>query len=397
MNRSSTTSAEAERQEAASGREERLESLPSAAEKEALTVGPERFRERFRAILRQISTREPLSEREAEEAFGLVMDGVADEAQIAGLLMGMRVRGETPAELLGAVKAVRSRMQALHAPPPDAIDVCGTGGDGHGTLNVSTSVAFVLAGLGVPVAKHGNRALSSKAGASDVLTALGVPLKDDIATLGADLRERNLAFMAAPHHHPAMRHAAGVRRALGVRTLFNFVGPLANPACVTRQLVGVSDEAWLVPIVDTLEKLGSIRVWAVCGEVTGSALRWIDEITLAGPTHVEALQDGVRHRFTLEPGMAGLVEAPVSAIAGGGPEENARALEALLRGSHGPYRDTVLFNAACGLHIAGRGQILNDAGQVKQDVLRELVAHAAYSIDSGAALGALEAARGVTG
>ena len=354
-------------------------------------------RGRFREILRHIATGKPLSEPEAEEAFGLVMDGVADGAQIAALLMGMRVRGETQDELLGAVKAVRSRMKALHEPPPDAIDVCGTGGDGHGTLNVSTSVAFVLAGLGVSVAKHGNRALSSKAGASDVLTALGVPLKEDIVTLGADLRERNLAFMAAPHHHPAMRHAAGVRRALGVRTLFNFVGPLVNPACVTRQLVGVSDAAWLAPIVDTLAKLGSTRVWAICGEIPGSSLRWIDEITLAGPTHVEAFEGGVRYRFTLEPEMAGLPRAPISAIAGGGAEENARALEALLRGSHGPYRDTVLFNAACGLHIAGRGQVLNDAGQVDCGALRALVKLAASSIESGAALASLEAARGVTG
>ncbi|WP_291365524.1 anthranilate phosphoribosyltransferase [Acetobacter sp. UBA5411] len=354
-------------------------------------------RERFRVILRHVAEGKPLSKAEAEEAFGLVMDGVADGVQIAALLMGMRVRGETQDELLGAVKAVRSRMKALHEPPPDAIDVCGTGGDGHGTLNVSTSVAFVLAGLGVPVAKHGNRALSSKAGASDVLTALGVPLKDDVATLGADLRERNLTFMAAPHHHPAMRHAAGVRRALGVRTLFNFVGPLVNPACVTRQLVGVSDAAWLAPIVDTLAKLGSTRVWAVCGEIPGSSLRWIDEITLAGPTHVEAFEGGGRHRFTLEPEMAGLTRAPVSAIAGGGPDENARALEALLRGSHGPYRDTVLFNAACGLHIAGKGQVLNGAGQVDRDVLCRLVSLAASSIDSGAALASLEAARRVTG
>ncbi|MCH4090589.1 anthranilate phosphoribosyltransferase [Acetobacter sp.] len=358
---------------------------------------PATRQERLRSILRHVATGAALSEPEAEEAFGLIMDGVADDVQIAGLLMGMKARGETQDELLGAVKAVRSRMKALHEPPPDAIDVCGTGGDGHGTLNVSTSVAFVLAGLGVPVAKHGNRALSSKAGASDVLTALGVPLKDDVVTLGADLRERNLTFMAAPHHHPAMRHAAGVRRALGVRTLFNFVGPLANPACVTRQLVGVSDAAWLAPIVDTLAKLGSTRVWAVCGEIAGSSLRWIDEITLAGPTHVEALQDGVRHRFILEPEMAGLSPAPVSAIAGGGPEENAQALEALLRGSHGPYRDTVLFNAACGLHVAGRGQVLDAAGQVDGTVLRELVKLAASSIDSGAAFASLEAARGVTG
>ena len=351
--------------------------------------------ERFRAILRHVATGAVLSEREAEEAFGLIMDGGVHEAQIAGFLMALRARGESPDELLGAVKAVRSRMRALHEPPADAIDVCGTGGDGHGTLNVSTTVSFVLAALGVPVAKHGNRALSSKAGASDVLAALGVPLKEDIAVLGADLRERNLAFMAAPLHHPAMRHAAAVRRALGVRTLFNFIGPLVNPACVRRQLVGVSDAGWLGAMVDVLEKVGAVRVWGVCGEIAGVAQKWIDEVTLAGPTHVEVLEDGKRHRLLLEPEMAGLQSAPISAIAGGGPKENAAALEALLQGARGPYRDTVLFNAACALHVAGKGRLLDEDGAVRPAALRELVAMAASAIDSGAAAAVLQKARDI--
>lgn len=347
-------------------------------------------------MLRQVAKGQPLSEKEAEDAFGLIMDGAASEAQIAGFLMALRARGETPAELLGAVRAIRSRMRAVHAPPENAIDVCGTGGDGHGTLNVSTSVAFVLAALGVPVAKHGNRALSSKSGASDVLTALGVPLKDDPAVLGADLRERRLAFLAAPNHHPAMRHAAGARRALGVRTLFNLVGPLANPARVRRQLLGAPDVDWLAPVVDVLQSLGSERVWAVCGEIMDASrdMRWIDEVTLAGPTHVEALEDGARRRFIIQPDMAGFAEAPVAAIAGGGPEENAAALEALLRGARGPYRDTVLLNAACALHVAGEGRILLGDGQVDRTALRELVARAAAAIDSGAAMATLETARG---
>ncbi|NHN87661.1 anthranilate phosphoribosyltransferase [Acetobacter conturbans] len=349
--------------------------------------------ERFGAVLRHVASGAPLSEKESEEAFSLIMDGTVSDVQIAGFLMALRSRGETPDELLGAVRAIRSRMKALHEPPANAIDVCGTGGDGHGTLNVSTAVSFVLAGLGVPVAKHGNRALSSRAGASDVLTALGVPLKDDIATLGADLRERNLAFMAAPHHHPAMRHAAGVRRALGVRTLFNFVGPLVNPARVTRQLVGVSDAEWLPAMVDVLQKLGSVRVWAVCGEVPDVARKWIDEVTLAGPTHVEALENGHRFRLVLEPEMAGLPSAPVSAIAGGGPQENAAALEALLGGAHGPYRDTVLFNAACALHVAGKGSVLRTDGTVHPAMLRELVGVVAGAIDGGAAMAALRSAR----
>lgn len=352
--------------------------------------------ERFRAVLKHVATGEALTAAQAEEAFGLIMDGVIHEAQIAGFLMAMRVRGEHPAELLGAVRAVRARMTALHDPPADAIDVCGTGGDGHGTLNVSTAVAFVLAALGVRVAKHGNRALSSKSGTSDVLAALGVPLKDDVAVLGADLQDHRLAFLSAPHHHPAMRHAAGVRRALGVRTLFNLIGPLANPARVTRQLVGVPEPVWLTPVVDTLQGLGSVRVWAVCGDVpeaTSGTSGHVDEVTLAGPTHIESLEDGKRFHLILTPDMAGFQVAPISAIAGGGPAENALALTALLKGAHGPYRDTVLLNAACALHVAGKGRLI-EGGAIVPAALKELVAMAASAIDSGAALAVLEKTRG---
>ncbi|GBQ26847.1 anthranilate phosphoribosyltransferase [Acetobacter estunensis NRIC 0472] len=346
----------------------------------------------FRAVLARVVTGAPLTADEAEAAFGLIMDGHVSESQIAGFLMALRMRGESPDELLGAVKAVRARMKALENPPADAIDVCGTGGDGHGTLNVSTAVSFVLAALDVPVAKHGNRALSSKSGASDVLGALGVPLKDDVATLGADLRDRRLAFLAAPNHHPAMRHAAAVRRALGVRTLFNLIGPLANPARVTHQLVGVPDVRWLAPIVDTLAKLGSQRVWAVCGELDEEADGFVDEVTLAGPTRIEALENGQRYQLVLEPEMAGFQRAPISAIAGGGPVENAAALNALLRGSRGAYRDTVLLNAACAMHVAGRGEAVQ-AGAIHPTALLELVGMAAQAIDGGDALAVLERAR----
>lgn len=350
----------------------------------------------FRPVLAAVATGRPFSVDEARNAFGLIMDGAASEAQIAAFLMGLRVRGERQEELLGAVLAVRSRMLAIEEPPPGTIDVCGTGGDGHGTLNVSTAVAFVVSALGVPVAKHGNRALSSLSGASDVLGALGVPLESDCATLGAELRERRLIFMAAPSHHPAMRHAAGARRALGVRTLFNLVGPLANPARVTRQLVGVPEAVWLEPVVTTLRDLGSERVWAVCGEVTGAGpgvpSRGVDEVTLSGPTEIAALENGEIIRTILTPDMAGLPSAPISAIAGGGPVENAEALLALLKGAHGPYRDTVLLNAACALHVAGRGVALQ-AGRIVPEALRELVALAAHVIDNGAALSRLQAAR----
>ncbi len=350
----------------------------------------------FRAFLVAASTGKIFSEEEAETIFGLIMDGAATESQIAAFLMAMRVRGEQPSELLGAVRALRVRMTVVDHVPSGTIDVCGTGGDGHGTLNVSTAVSFVMAALGVPVAKHGNRALSSRAGASDVLEALGVSLDTDPAVLGADLHTRRLAFLSAPNHHPAMRHAAGARKALGVRTLLNFVGPLANPAQVKRQLIGVSAKQWMKPIVDTLEKLGSERIWCVCGEIPGDhpdgTGAYIDEVTLAGPTRVEALENGKRLSFSLTPDMAGFQTAPVSAIAGGGPVENAVALEALLHGSKGPYRDTVLLNAACALHVAGQGVLLKDQ-QPDPAALVRLVSLAAHVLDNGAALAVLNASR----
>lgn len=352
--------------------------------------------DRLRHFLTLAAEGAVFSEKDSEELFGLVMDGVASEAQIAALLMALRVRGETADELLGAVRAIRARMKVVPDAPEGTIDVCGTGGDGYGTLNVSTAVAFVLAALGVPVAKHGNRALSSRSGASDVLQALGVPLGDDPFVLGAELRERRLVFLAAPHHHPAMRHAAGARKALGVRTLLNFAGPLVNPACVTRQLLGVSSCQWLDRMVNVLQKLGSVRVWAVCGEVPGAeggdCPGFIDEVTLAGPTHIEVLEDGQRMRLSLTADMAGLKQAPVSAIAGGGPEENAAALEALLSGATGPYRDTVLLNAACALHVAGRAALIKN-GQIVPSVLKELVSYASRVLDDGTALEVLRSGR----
>ncbi|NHO31133.1 anthranilate phosphoribosyltransferase [Acetobacter fallax] len=360
------------------------------------SAGPAPDDRRFREFLSAAATGKIFPEQDAEEVFGLIMDGVASESQISALLMAMRVRGERPGELLGAVKAVRARMKSVDDVPPGTIDVCGTGGDGHGTLNVSTAVAFVLAALGVPVAKHGNRALSSKSGASDVLEALGVSLDSDTTVLGADLRDHRLAFLAAPHHHPAMRHAAGARRALGIRTLFNFVGPLANPARVKRQLIGVAATQWMEPIVDTLQKLGSERVWCVCGEISdgksGEITGYVDEVTLAGPTRIEILENGERLNIMLTPDMAGLPEAPVSAIAGGGPVENASALDALLKGAMGPYRDTVLLNAACALHVAGHAALLKD-GAIVPAVLRELVSSAGHVLDNGAALAVLNAIR----
>ncbi len=353
----------------------------------------------LRPVLARIAGGARLSEAEAEAAFDLLLDGAATPAQIAALLIGLRVRGETPDELLGAARAMRARMRTVRA-PAGAIDVCGTGGDAHGTLNVSTAVAFVLAALGVPVAKHGNRAQTSRAGATDVLAALGVPPLTEPIALERQLARRGVAFLAAPVHHPALRHVAAVRAELGTRTLFNLLGPLCNPASVSLQLVGVFDRAWLEPVVLTLRRLGAERVWAVHGE-DGARMgdqgsgQGLDELTLAGTNHVTALERGELHRFTLTADRLGLAPAPVSAIAGGDAACNAAALETLLRGGRDAapraYRDTVLLNAAAALRVA-RGGNMFPPGPEASD-LREAIAAAARVLDDGSAYGVLEALR----
>ena len=328
----------------------------------------------LKSVLARLAVGEALPADDAEAAFGVIMSGEATPAQIAGLLMAMRVRGETVGELTGAVRAMRSRMTRVEA-PPGAIDVCGTGGDNAGTLNVSTAVTFVLAGLEVPVAKHGNRALSSRTGGADVLAELGVNVDVPLERLPGILRTAHCAFLFAPRHHAALRHAAGVRVELGTRTIFNLLGPLANPAEVRRQLTGVFDPVWARPMVETLASLGTQCCWLVHGQ-------GLDELTVAGENRVVELRDGSIREFIVTPEDAGLARAPIAAIRGGDATVNAAALSALLRGATGPYRDTVLLNAAAGLIVAGRA-----------DGLREGVALAAGSLDGGAALAALETLR----
>src|SRR5271165_6606717 len=318
-----------------------------------------------------------LSADQAEAAFDIIMSGEATPAQIGALLMAMRVRGETVAEITGAVRAMRARMMAIEA-PDDAIDVCGTGGDGAGTLNVSSAVTFVVAGCGVPVAKHGNRALSSRTGGADVLTALGVNVDAPLAALPAILTEAGCVFLFAPRHHPSMRHAAGPRVELGTRTIFNLLGPLANPARVRRQLTGVFSPDWIRPMAETLAALGHESAWVVHG-------LGLDELTVAGPNHVTALREEEIRSFVVEPEDAGLPRSPIEAIRGGDPAFNAEALRSLLQGSLGAYRDTVLLNAAAALIVAG---MVGD--------LREGVSLAAASITSEAALSALETLRRVS-
>jgi anthranilate phosphoribosyltransferase len=308
---------------------------------------------------------------EAEDAFAAIMDGEATQAQIAALLTALHVRGETVGELLGATRAMRARMTRVAA-PPGAMDVCGTGGDGACTLNVSTATAFVVAACGVPVAKHGNRALTSRAGGSDVLAALGIGLDVPPGRLERQLGEYGLAFLFAPRHHPALRHAAQARSEIGFRTIFNLLGPLSNPAGVRLQLTGVYDPAWCAPMAETLGALGTERAWLVHG-------RGLDELTLAGTTQVAEWRDGTLRQFSVTPDQAGLPEAPIDAIRGGDAAHNAAALRALLQGAPGAYRDTVLLNAAAALIVAGR------AGD-----LREGVGQARTALDRGAALDVME-------
>lgn len=325
----------------------------------------------LKPTLARLAQGETLSAAEAEAAFGIVMDGQATPAQIGGMLMAMRTRGETVPELTGVVTALRKRMARVEA-PPGAIDVCGTGGDGAASLNISTAVTFVLAACGVPVAKHGNKALSSRSGGADVLTALGIGIEPPPDQLADILRQVGCVFLFAPRHHPALRHAASTRVELGTRTIFNLTGPLANPAGVTRQLMGVYDKKWLYPVAETLRDLGSEAVWVVhgCG---------MDELVLEGENDVVSLQNGTIRGFTITAVDAGLSPSPASSLKGGDAAYNAAALLALLRGETGAYRDTVLLNAAAALVMAGRVHTLPQG-----------VAHAAQMIDDGVAMAVLE-------
>jgi len=331
----------------------------------------------LKPVLARLGKGETLSVAEAEAAFGIIMDGQATPAQIGGLLMAMRARGETVAELTGAVTAMRARMTRISA-PEGAIDVCGTGGDGAASLNISTAVTFVLAGCGVKVAKHGNRALSSRSGAADVLMALGVNIEPPMDKLSAILEDAGCVFLFAPRHHPALRHAAPVRVELGTRTIFNLTGPMANPAGVKRQLLGVYDAAWARPVAETLRDLGTEAAWVVHGG-------GLDELILDGPNHVVELRDGAIREFVLRAEEVGLRPAPVSALKGGDAAENAVALRALLEGAPGAYRDTVLLNAAAALVVAGTVPNLV-AG----------IAAAAQAVDRGAALAVLERLKSVS-
>lgn len=294
-------------------------------------------------------TAHPLDEAQAEDAFGAILDGmVADEA-VATFLVALSDRGETASEIAGAARAMRSRMIPVSA-PANAIDVCGTGGDGHHTLNVSTAVSLVVASCGVPVAKHGNRAASSKAGAADTLEALGLNLDRAAETAEATLNDLGICFLFAARHHPSMGRIMPIRKALGRRTIFNLMGPLANPANVRRQLVGIARPAYVPIYAEAIRRLGTDHSFVISGD------EGLDELSLAGGNELAEVRDGEVLMRRVSPADVGLPEAPVEAIRGGDAVQNAAALRALLLGETGPYRNAVLFNAAAALIIAGEAQ-----------------------------------------
>ena len=326
----------------------------------------------FKGTIARVAGGERLDADAAYQAFDIMMSGNATPSQMGAFLMGLRVRGETVDEITGGARAMRDKALAIEA-PAGAIDTCGTGGDASGTLNISTATSLVAAACGVPVAKHGNRALSSRSGAADVLAALGVNIDADMSLVRQALWEANICFLMAPRHHGAMRHVAGTRVELGTRTIFNLLGPLSNPAGTRRQLIGVFAREWIEPLAQVLGNLGAERVWVVHGS------DGIDEITTTGPTAVAELRDGKVSTFEVSPDMASLALARPEDIKGGTAEENAAALSALLAGEAGPYRDIATLNAAAALVVAG-----------KADDLAAGAALAAEAIDSGGAKGVLD-------
>lgn len=298
-----------------------------------------------------------LTQQEAEEAFDVIMSGLATPSQIGGFLMILRLRGESIEEITGAATIMRAKSRKVQG-PAGAIDIVGTGGDGKGTLNISTAAAIVTASLGVPVAKHGNRAQSSKSGAADALASLGVDINAPVERIERCLREAGIGYMNAPNHHAAMRHVMPARVELGVRTVFNILGPLTNPAGVKRQLTGVFTQHLTRPMAETLRALGSERAWIVHG------MDGTDEISIAGPTYVAELDHGKVRQFTVKPADAGLPEHPFGQILGGTPDENRSKLEALLAGEQAAgvlaYRHAVCLNTAAALLIAGKVETLAD-------------------------------------
>jgi anthranilate phosphoribosyltransferase len=327
----------------------------------------------IKAALNKIADRKDLTGEEMRGVMRIIMAGEATPSQIGAFLMGMRVKGETVVEIAAAVSIMREQMIPVEA-PDNAIDIVGTGGDGAGTLNISTASAVVVASAGVPVAKHGNRALSSKSGASQVLEALGVKLDLSPAEIGASIDKAGIGFMFAPLHHPAMKHVGPSRTEMGTRTLFNLLGPQSNPAGVRRYLLGVYDEQWVEPVAAALLANRAIKAWVVHGS------DGLDEITTTGPTHVAQIDGGSLTTFEITPEQYGLPRASLDDLRGGDPADNARAMTDLFDGAPGAYRDIVLLNSAAALFVADRVDTVDtgialaraaiDSGKAKQTLAR---------------------------
>jgi anthranilate phosphoribosyltransferase len=327
----------------------------------------------LKSIIAKVATGATLTREEAASAFDRMMSGEATPSQMGGLLMALRVRGETVEEITGAVSAMRAKMLRVSDVPGNAVDVVGTGGDGSGSVNVSTCASFIVAAAGVPVAKHGNRALSSRSGAADVLASLGVKIDLRPEQVGRCVREAGIGFMFAPSHHPAMKNVGPTRVELATRTIFNLLGPLSNPAGVKRQMVGVFSRQWVQPLAQVLKNLGAESVWVVHGS------DGLDEITLTGPTFVAALERGEMRTFEVTPEDAGLPRCGAEGLKGGDADANAVALQSVLDGMPSPFRDVALLNAAAALVVAGSARDL-----------KEGVALGTKSIDSGAAAAKLK-------
>jgi anthranilate phosphoribosyltransferase len=333
----------------------------------------------LKAYLVRLAAGETLTTADSAGAFRLIMAGHATDAQIGAFLMALRLRGETVDEIAGAVCAMREAAVRIEAPPA-AIDIVGTGGDASGTLNISTAAALIVAGCGVPVAKHGNRAQTSKCGSADVLAELGLDIEAEPARVAEAIAEAGFGFLMAPRYHPAMRHVGPARTQLGFRTIFNLLGPLANPAGVARQFTGTFARQWVEPMAAVLASLGCERAWVVHGS------DGLDELTLTGPSFVAAIDgDGVRG-FSIGPEDAGLSRAPLDELRGGDAATNAGAIRDVLAGRPGAFRNAALYNAAGALIVAGRA-----------DDLREGVKIAARALDDGLAAAALDRAIAITG
>jgi len=326
----------------------------------------------IKSFIAYVADGNDLTAEQSQSAFDLLMTGEATSAQVAGFLMSLRVKGESVDEITGAARSMRSKMLTIKA-PAGAIDVCGTGGDAKGTLNVSTATAFVVAGAGAIVAKHGNRAASSKSGASDVLGALGIGLEASVDAIEKALAENGTAFLAAPLYHSAMRHVGPTRAELGTRTIFNLLGPLSNPGKVTRQITGVFGREWVEPLAQVLKAIGHEKAWVVHGA------EGLDELSISGLSYISELDQGQIKNFEIIPEMAGLERSPIEEIIGGDAAFNAKAMREMLGGKKNAYRDAVVLNSAGALIVAGLTSNLKEGAVI-----------AAKSIDSGAALAKLD-------